>query len=219
MAHAFAEIAFTPRVKAEQARHGSRAAYARFEGGAPHHDRLGPEEAAFIAARDSFYMATVGETGWPYIQHRGGPAGFVRVLDEATLGFADLRGNRQHVSVGNLAGDDRVALFFMDYAARTRLKLFGRAEVTEDPAVLARLAVPGYPAKAERCVLVRVEGFDWNCPQHIAPRFTAAQVAAATRPLEARIALLEDRLREAGLPVPDEPRHPDRSAAPAATAR
>lgn len=185
MPHAFAEIAFTPRVRAEQERLGSRDAYARFDAGERHHDRLGPDEAAFIGARDSVYMATVGATGWPYIQHRGGPEGFVRVLDETTLGFADYRGNRQYVSLGNIADDDRVAFFFMDYANRARLKLLGRMRATEDPALLARLAVPGYPARVERGFLIEVAGFDWNCPQHITPRFTAAQVEAAVAPLRA----------------------------------
>jgi len=203
MPHAFAELAFTPRVKAEQALRGSRASYARFEEGERHHDRLGPAEAAFLGARDSFYMATVGETGWPYIQHRGGAPGFVRVLDEATLGFADFRGNRQYVSLGNLAGDDRAAFFFMDYANRTRLKLLGRVTPTEDAALLERLAVPGYPGKVEGGFLVHVEGFDWNCPQHITPRFTLDQVEAASRPLHARIARLEARLREAGITPPE----------------
>jgi predicted pyridoxine 5'-phosphate oxidase superfamily flavin-nucleotide-binding protein len=203
MVHAFAEIAFTPRVKAEQERQGSRASYARFDAGERHHHLLGPAEAAFIGARDSLYMATVGETGWPYIQRRGGPPGFLRVLDEATLGFADFRGNRQYVSLGNLAGDDRAAFFLMDYANRGRLKLFGRVRVVppEDKATLDRLVVPGYPGKVERGFLVRVEGFDWNCPQHITPRFTAEQVEEAVRPLRARLAALEEQLREAGLEV------------------
>jgi predicted pyridoxine 5'-phosphate oxidase superfamily flavin-nucleotide-binding protein len=196
MVNAFMEIAFTPQVQAEQERRGSRAGYARLDAGERHHDRLGPEEAAFIGARDSFYMATVGETGWPYVQHRGGPEGFVRVLDETTLGFADFRGNRQYVSLGNLAGDDRAAFFFMDYANRTRLKLLGRVRATEDPALLARLAAPGYPGKVERGFLIEVAGFDWNCPQHITPRFTATQVEAAAAPLRARAELLEQRLRE-----------------------
>ncbi|CAH0130781.1 pyridoxamine 5'-phosphate oxidase family protein [Roseomonas sp. CECT 9278] len=196
MAHAYMDLVFTPQVRAEQERHGSRAGYARSDRGEQHHDRLGPEEAAFIGARDSFYMATVGETGWPYIQHRGGPAGFVRVLDETTLGFADFRGNRQYVSLGNLAGDDRAAFFFMDYAHRARLKLLGRVRTTEDPALLERLAVPGYPGKVERGFLIEVAGFDWNCPQHITPRFTATQVEAAAAPLRAHAELLEQRLRE-----------------------
>jgi hypothetical protein len=191
MAHAFAEIAFTPRVRAEQERHGSRAGYARFDAGERHHDRLGPEEAAFIGARDSFYVATVGSTGWPYIQHRGGPEGFVRVLDATTLGFADFRGNRQYVSLGNLAEDDRAAFFFMDYANRARLKLLGRVRATQDPALLERLAVPGYSGKVEHGVLIEVAGFDWNCPQHITPRFTAVQVEAAVAPLRAHIERLE----------------------------
>lgn len=202
MAHAFAEIAFTPQVRAEQERRGSRAGYARFEGGEPHHDRLGPDEAGFIGARDSFYMATVGATGWPYVQHRGGPPGFVRVLDERTLGFADFRGNRQYVSLGNLAGDDRAAFFFMDYAHRARLKLLGRVRPTEDPALLARLALPGHPGRVERGFLVEVAGFDWNCPQHITARFTEAEVEAAVAPLRAHVERLEQRLREAGLEVP-----------------
>ncbi len=176
MGHAFAELAFTARVKAEQQRLGSRASYARFEAGEPHHDRLGSAEAEFIMARDSFYMATVSETGWPYVQHRGGPPGFVRVMDDRTFGFADFRGNRQYVSLGNLEGDDRAAFFFMDYANQARLKLLGHVRATEEAAVLASLAVPGYPARIERAFLVRVAGFDWNCSQHITPRFTATEM-------------------------------------------
>lgn len=195
MGHRFAELAFTPAVKAAQERLGSRAAYRRLEEGeGPHHDRLGPAEAAFLAARDSFYLATVSETGWPYVQHRGGPPGFLKVLDERTLGFADFRGNRQYVSLGNLARDDRVALILVDYPNRRRLKLLGRARPTEEPVVLARLEPPGYPARVERGFLVAVEAFDWNCPQHITPRFTAAEIAAAVAPLRARIAELEAAL-------------------------
>lgn len=194
MPHGFAQIAFTPAVKRLQTDLGSRSAYARLE------DRpdtlnvaLGEEEAGFITARDSFYMATVGETGWPYIQHRGGPAGFVKVLNERNLGFADFRGNRQYVSLGNLSTDDRVALFFMDYRARRRLKLFGRARVTglDEADVLARLEVPDYRARVERGMLITIEGFDWNCPQHINPRFSSDEVAAATAPLLQRIEALE----------------------------
>ncbi len=189
MAHRFAEIAFTPSVKKAQQEMGSRATYARMEGGteAVNH-RLGAPEAAFIATRDSFYLATVGETGWPYIQHRGGPAGFVRVLDDATIGFADFRGNRQYVSVGNLMTEDRVSLFFMDYANRTRLKLFGRARVVGagEPAMLARLAVSDYRARVERAMMIKVEGFDWNCPQHITPRFTLDEAHRLTDPIAER---------------------------------
>lgn len=178
MAHAYLDIARTPRVRAVEQRQGSLGAYDRTEAGDPHHDRLGPVEAAFVSARDGFYLGTVSETGWPYVQYRGGPPGFLRVLDETRLGFADFRGNRQYVSVGNLAGEARVSLFLMDYAQRRRLKIFGHAQVIEtaqDADLAARLAVPGYRGLVERAVVVRVAGFDWNCPQHITPRFTAAE--------------------------------------------
>jgi predicted pyridoxine 5'-phosphate oxidase superfamily flavin-nucleotide-binding protein len=205
MGNRFAELAFTPKVKAFQEEMGSRRGYARIEGGETSHAALGPRETAFIALRDSFYMASVSETGWPYVQHRGGPPGFVRVLDEATLGFADFEGNRQYVSVGNLSGDDRVSLLFMDYPKRSRLKLLGRAQRVEpnQTELLATLALPGTPAQLERGFLIHVEAFDWNCPQHITPRFTAAEVEAATAPLRQRIAELEARL--AG-PCEGEPR-------------
>jgi predicted pyridoxine 5'-phosphate oxidase superfamily flavin-nucleotide-binding protein len=197
MGHRFAEIAFTPAVQARQEEHGSRASYARFEGGPPRNDRLGPDEVAFLEARDGFYLASVSETGWPYVQHRGGPPGFLRVLDPGTIAWADFRGNRQYVSVGNLAGDDRVALIAMDYAARRRLKILGHAEALEvgaDDGLAERLAVPGYDARVERAVRVRVAAFDWNCPQHITPRFTLAEVEDAARPLRERVAELEARL-------------------------
>jgi uncharacterized protein len=201
MAYSFAEIAFTPTVRRLQEALGSRQAYARIENGADSRGAtLGPQEAAFLAERDSFYLATVSETGWPYIQHRGGPSGFVRVLDEKTLGFADFAGNRQYVSVGNLQTSDKVSLFFMDYAGRSRLKVLGRAEVVaaSDPVVVEKLGVPGYRARVERGVLIHVEAFDWNCPQHITPRFTLAEVEAATAPLRQRIEELEARLKPAG---------------------
>lgn len=194
MSHRFAELMFTPRVKALQEAKGSRAAYARFEQeGVPAADRLGEKEASFIAARDSLYMATVSETGWPYVQHRGGPAGFLKVLDDRTLGFADYRGNRQYVSVGNLSTDDRVSLFLMDYPNQRRLKLLGHARIIDpnaEPALLARLQ-DHYPAKIERGVIIVVEGFDWNCPQHITPRFTETEIAEAVRPLRAKLEMLE----------------------------
>lgn len=198
MTHRFADIAFTPTVKAVQERQGSRKAYARNEEVAePVNHLLSEAEAQFIVARDSFYMASVGETGWPYIQHRGGPAGFVRVLDPQTIGFADFRGNRQYISVGNLLTDDRVSLFFMDYPNRTRLKLLGHARAVdpEDRETLEKLAVPGYRATVERGVLIRVEGFDWNCPQHITERFSLDEVRKVTTPLLARIAELEAQLQ------------------------
>lgn len=197
MGHKFAEIAFTPTVKKAQERSGSRRSYARMEEGEAHHDRLGAREAAFIAERDSFYMATVSETGWPYIQHRGGPAGFVRIINEKTIGFADFSGNRQYVSVGNLQSDDRVSLFFMDYPNQTRLKLLGRVQFIEanDAKLLERLRVPDYGARIERGMVITVEGYDWNCPQHITPRFTEAQVLSMAAPLRNRIAELEAALK------------------------
>ena len=197
MGHKFAEIAFTPAVKALQEQLGSRANYARLEGsGSDRNHALGPSEAGFIAQRDSFYMASVSETGWPYVQHRGGPEGFVRVLDERTIGFADFNGNRQYVSVGNLMTDDRVSLFFMDYPNRTRLKLLGRVKLIDpsDSAALAKLGVADHRARIERGFLIAVEAFDWNCPQHITPRFTLAQVEASTAPLRERVAELEAQL-------------------------
>lgn len=199
MGHKFAEIAFTDTVKSVQQALGSRSGYARREGGDINfNDRLGPTEAQFIAERDSFYIATVSETGWPYVQHRGGPKDFLRVLDEKTLGFADFSGNRQYVSVGNLKTDDRVSLFLMDYPNRTRLKLLGRARVVgldADDDLLRRLSLPDYRSRVERGVIITVEAFDWNCPQHITPRFTTDEIETAVQPLRKRIAELEDQLQ------------------------
>lgn len=197
MGHKFAELAFTPEVKAAQERNGSRRAYARMEAGEDHHNVLGPSEAGFIAARDSFYMATVSETGWPYIQHRGGPIGFVRALDDKTIGFADFRGNRQYVSVGNLQTEDRVSLFLMDYPNCSRLKILGRARIVDanDKETLERLSMPEYGAQVERGILIKIEAFDWNCPQHITPRFTLAEIEEGTAPLRQRIAELEEALQ------------------------
>lgn len=197
MGHRFAEIAFTPAVQAHQKVHGSHTSYAHQLEGDPRNDRLGPAEVEFIQARDGFYIASVSETGWPYVQFRGGTPGFVRVLDERTLGWADFRGNRQYVSVGNLGGDDRSALIFMDYANRRRLKILGHAELREvgsDDGLAAQLTVPGYKAVVERAVLVRIAGFDWNCPQHITPRFSLEEIEAAVTPLRERVAELEAKL-------------------------
>jgi len=190
----FAELAFTPKVKAIQERMGSRAAYSRAAQAGQGSDLVGSDEAAFIGERDSCYMASTGEGGWPYIQHRGGPTGFVRVLDERTLGFADYRGNRQYISVGNVMHDDRVALIFVDYPHRARLKVLARAElVTADsnPALLKRLLAPGTGAKVERGFVLHVEALDWNCPQHITPRWTAEEINAELEPLRRRVAELE----------------------------
>ena len=193
MAHKFAAITFTPNVKKEQERSGSRRSYARLEEGEVHHDKFGADEAAFIAERDSFYMATVSETGWPYIQHRGGPPGFVRVLDDKTIGFADFAGNRQYVSLGNLRGDNRVSMFFMDYPNQSRLKLLGRVRLigANDTKLLEQLRAPDHCARIERGMIITMEGYDWNCPQHITPRYTEAQVLSAIAPLNERIAELE----------------------------
>ena len=198
MGHKFAEIAFTPGVKSEQERNDSRRGYARLEGGDDHHDKLGADEAAFLAGRDSFYMATVSEAGWPYIQHRGGPAGFVHVLDSKTIAFADFTGNRQYVSAGNLQSNDRVSLFFMDYPNRTRLKVLGRARLTgaDEDGLVERLRPPGGRVRVERGMVITVAGFDWNCPQHITPRFSQDQVLAVVKPLRDRIAELEAALVE-----------------------
>jgi uncharacterized protein len=201
MGHKFAAIAFTPTVKHVQEQLGSRSNYIRMEAGeAMRNHVLGPTEAGFIGERDSFYMASVSETGWPYIQHRGGPKGFARVLDEKTIGFADYRGNRQYVSVGNLMTNDRVSLFFMDYLNRTRLKVLGRAKLIDasDTAVLERLDVPGYRARIERGLLISVEAFDWNCPQHITQRYTLADVEQAAASLRQRIAELETEATRVG---------------------
>ena len=197
MGHKFAEIAFTPSVKAVQEQLGSRASYARMEcGNIDRNHVLGPSEVDFIAQRDSFYMASVSETGWPYIQHRGGPTGFVRVLDGSTLGFADFVGNRQYVSVGNLLKDDRISLFFMDYPNRTRLKLLGRVKLIDlgEASILEKLALPDYRARIERGFLISVDAFDWNCPQHITPRYTTEQIEASTEPMRQRVAELEAEL-------------------------
>lgn len=212
MSRGFAEIAFTPLVKEEQIRHGSRHLYERVEGLPGPGDGLGPHEQAFIRARDGFYMASVSETGWPYIQFRGGSAGFLRVVDDRTLGFADLRGNRQYISTANLKHDDRVALFLMDYAAQTRLKILGRAEIHERDAeaasLIQKLRVPEEKTPPERAILIHVEGFDWNCPQHITPRFTEAELTEILEPTRRRLEALEAenrRLREAAGKWRDEP--------------
>ncbi|MBK7877770.1 MAG: pyridoxamine 5'-phosphate oxidase family protein [Planctomycetes bacterium] len=194
MAENFLRIAFTPSVLDAQ-----RRAYGRAQGPLPGESRgavdaIGPDERAFIEARDSFYMATVSETGWPYVQHRGGPAGFLRVLDARTIAFADVRGNRQLVSAGNLAHDARVALILVDYPRRARLKVLGRASVL-DPKEHPELAAQLLPAgKVERIVRIDVVGLDWNCPQNLTPRYTEAEVEEYASVLRARIAELEAEL-------------------------
>jgi len=218
MGRSFAQLAFTPGVKQQQQKHGSRHLYARLEqsekpsqpsqssqsGHASEAgDLFGPDEREFIATRDGFYMASVSETGWPYVQYRGGAKGFLRVLDERTLGFADLRGNKQYISTGNLEHDNRVALFLMDYPTQSRLKILGRAEIHEGDAIaqklIEKLRMPEEKTLVERAMLIHVEGFDWNCQQHITPRYTQGELTEYLAPMRRRIEALErdnERLRK-----------------------
>ena len=193
MSNGFLDIATTPSVLAAQTANGSAGLYDKVVAKRPS-NRFSDTEAAFIAARDSFYMASVSESGWPYVQHRGGPPGFIQLIDETTLAFPDFRGNRQYISLGNVAAENRVALILMDYPRRRRLKLYGRIEARDlaaDPDLAAKLALPEYRGVVERAFVLRLEAFDWNCPQHITPRFTEAEVAAASAPLTHRLAELE----------------------------
>lgn len=205
MPRRFAQLTFTDRVKAVQARYATRAQNHRFEASEISNTTLGAREQAFIAARDSFYLATVSETGWPYVQHRGGRPGFLKALDAQTLAFADLRGNLQYQSVGNLEGNDRVCLILVDYPQRRRLKLLGHARSIElaeaAPALLEQLHSDADGAQVERVMLIEVEAFDWNCARHITPRFSEGEVQDLLKPLHQRIAQLEARLRQLG----DEP--------------
>lgn len=202
MGRRFAQIAFTPLVKEEQARHGSDLQYQRAEQIGRLDDLLTERESHFIQSRDSFYLATVSETGWPYVQHRGGDPGFLRVLDERTLGFADYRGNRQYVSLGNLKHEDRVALFLMDYPSRSRLKILGRAVVHEGEAARSWIEVLSHSQernRIERVMLIQIEAFDWNCQQYITPRYTEEQILRWMDPVRQKLATLEaenERLRQ-----------------------
>ncbi len=194
MARRFAEITFTPSVKAAQTRYGSRTANEGFEHVPDPGNTLGDRETTFIEARDGFYQATVNEDGWPYVQFRGGPPGFLKVLDDRTIGYADFRGNVQYLSVGNLAANDRVSLILMDYPNRRRLKIWARARIVhhdQDPELLACLENPNYRGRIERAVVMTIEAVDWNCPQHITPRFTEAEIEEAVQPLRDRILELE----------------------------
>jgi hypothetical protein len=195
MSESFYEIAFTPGVKDRQSEHGSRRQYERMETALAGQNKLGPDEQQFISLRDSFYMASVSETGWPYIQHRGGPPGFVHILRPDLIGFADLRGNKQYISLGNLKHDDRVALFFMDYPNQTRLKILGHAEIHEHddlaPMLIEQFRTSEPNTVVERAILIHVSGFNWNCPQHITPRYTLAELEPTLAPLRSRLAALE----------------------------
>jgi predicted pyridoxine 5'-phosphate oxidase superfamily flavin-nucleotide-binding protein len=192
----FARIAFTPSVQSAQEAMGSKRAYDRVRNDG-RVDAIGEDERVFLAERDSFYMATVSETGWPYIQHRGGPKGFVRVLDDRTIAFADLRGNRQYISVGNIGEDARAALIFVDYPHRVRLKVLARAKVvtrTSDAALYARVVEANEDVSdehVERVFVLKVEGLDWNCPQHITPRFTEDEIRELVQPLLEQVSALE----------------------------
>ena len=186
------DVAFTPAVKAVQKRRGSRKAYHRMEERGGWQTRVTPDLAAFLAERDNAYLATANAAGQPYVQHRGGPKGFIRVLDDKTLGFADYVGNRQYISTGNLTENDRAFLFLIDYAQRRRVKIWGRARVVaDDPQLLARLMPEGYDARPEQAILFTIEAWDVNCPQHIPQKFDAADVAVAVEKLEHRIGELE----------------------------
>ncbi|BFO31945.1 pyridoxamine 5'-phosphate oxidase family protein [Klebsiella pasteurii] len=189
----FLDIAMTPDVMAVQHEMGSDELWQ-----SPHRqrrgERFGASEEAMIATRDSFYLATLSQTGWPYIQHRGGPVGFLHLLDETTLAMADFSGNRQYITTGNLRGSDRACLFLMDYPRRARLKIYATVEVTAadaDPQLLARVAPENYRARIERIYRFHLQAFDWNCPQHITPRYTAQQVAEYSQTLQQRIDELE----------------------------
>lgn len=198
----FGSLVFTPLVKKLQERYGSRRQYEKMEKLGPPQDRLGEFEKEFLAQRDSFYWANTGATGWPYIQHRGGPKGFLKIIDDRTLALADFRGNKQYISTGNFQTDNRVALILVDYPRQARLKILGRVEIFEgEKAVpwLDRVQTLGYKAVIERVFVIHIEAFDWNCPQHITPRFTAEEIRDAMREVEERVNNLErenERLRE-----------------------
>ena len=205
-AHAYSsDVAFTPSVKAVQTRKGSRRGYARVEERGAWQTRITPDLARFIETQTSIFLATVNAEGQPYIQHRGGPAGFLRVLDDKTVGFADFAGNRQYITQGNLADNPKAHLFLIDFAQRKRVKIWGEARVVEgDDELTARLMPEGYKARPEQAILFTISAWDTNCPQHIPQRFEAADVAAALAERDGRIKALQaeiTRLREAAAPT------------------
>ena len=196
MARPFAEISFSPSVRETQAKNGSANGYAKFLEGTRHEDLISPVEASFIAQRDGFYQATVSETGWPYVQFRGGPAGFLKVLDERTLAYADFRGNRQYLSTGNLLSNDRISLILMDYPNQRRLKIWGRATIVDaeaGPALMQHLSEPGYRAHPERAIVIKLEAIDWNCPQHIPQRLPLEAFEDYLVPLRTELEALKAR--------------------------
>jgi len=190
------DIAFTPAVKAIQTARGSRAGYARMEQRGGWSTELDPSIAEFIAAQRSCFLATANAAGQPYIQHRGGPPGFLRVIDPKTIAFADFKGNRQYISVGNLTENPKVHLFLIDYATQSRVKIWGEARVVDDPDLVQSLAPPDYEAVPERAIVIDVRAWDANCPQHIPQRFEAADVARILAERDAKIAALEERLKK-----------------------
>lgn len=196
MPRAFAEIAFTPSVLAAQEKQGSAEGYANFlDPNADRGDRIGPNEAQFISLRDGFYQATVTDSGWPYVQFRGGPRGFLKILDDQTIAYADFRGNRQYLSVGNLADNDRISLILMDYPNRRRLKVWGRVKLVaakEDALLMSKLRDPDYRGLPERAVVISVEALDWNCPQHIPQRLTLEELEPKLAPIRQEIAQLRE---------------------------
>lgn len=199
MGNQYLEIATTDSVKRLQERLGSRSAYARREGGTTTHHQLGPEEISFIQAQDTFFLASVSEDGWPYVQHRGGPKGFLKVIDQSTIGFPEFSGNRQYLSFGNILQDPRVSLFLIDFRQQERLKIFGRAtlvEHDENPELLKGLETESLPSRVQRGIIIQVEAFDWNCSQYIVPRFSEAEVRGLLEPLKQRIAELESRIQD-----------------------
>lgn len=200
MGNGYGRVMFTPAVQALQAQHGSRRSYARMDSGGDRPAELSEEEVAFLGRADHFFLATVSETGWPYVQHRGGPAGILRVIGPQTLAFADFRGNQQFISAGNVATNERASILVMDYAHQQRLKIAGRlrfvAAAGAEPSLIEKVRLPNYSARLDRVAIFEVQAFDWNCPQHIVPRYTVEEIEAATEPLRQRIAELEARLRQ-----------------------
>jgi uncharacterized protein len=194
MANTFGSLVFTPVAKELQQRYGSRRQYERLAVQGASYRGLGPDEQEFIVERDSFYMASIGSTGWPYVQHRGGPKGFLKVLNNHTIAFADYRGNKQYISTGNLLTDDRVALILVDYPRQARLKILGHAKITESAEAKELLELvrdEGEKTFVERVYVIHVEAFDWNCPQHITPRFTGDEIRTILAPFEERLQALE----------------------------
>jgi predicted pyridoxine 5'-phosphate oxidase superfamily flavin-nucleotide-binding protein len=195
----FGSLLFTPVVKQLQERYGSRHQYERVRQSGASHDRFTAFEVKFLAERDSLYWATIGATGWPYVQHRGGPKGFLKVIDDHTLALADFQGNKQFISTGNLLTDNRVAMILVDYPQQARLKILGRVEIFEGEKAdvwMDRVRTPGYKAIIERVFIIHVEAYDWNCPQHITPRYTSEQIHEAVHGLEERLEQVEEENRK-----------------------